>query len=72
MSTTINMSLGLLFVVLAIVAVLLQAWRWGPQFWDDIGEKTRVRHDLEEPDKHGDEALARDCSSGSASLREGE
>ena len=42
MSTTVNMSLGLLFVVLAIVAVLLQAWLWGPQFWDDINKKTRA------------------------------
>jgi len=41
-STTANTVLGLLFVVLAIVAVLLQAWLWGPQFWDDIGKKTRA------------------------------
>jgi mono/diheme cytochrome c family protein len=36
------MGLGLLFVVLAIAAVLLQAWLWGPQFWDDIHKKTRA------------------------------
>jgi len=41
-STTVNTSLGLLFVVLAIVAVLLQAWLWGPQFWDDVAKKTRA------------------------------
>lgn len=42
MSTTVNTILGLLFLVLAIVAVLLQAWLWVPQFWDDIGKKTRA------------------------------
>jgi cytochrome c5 len=41
-SATANTIVGLLFVVLAIVAVLLQAWLWGPQFWDDIGKKTRA------------------------------
>jgi cytochrome c5 len=41
-STTVNTIFGLLFLVLAIVAVLLQAWLWGPQFWDDVGKKTRA------------------------------
>jgi cytochrome c5 len=41
-SATFNTIFGLLFVVLAIVAVLLQAWLWGPKFWDDIGKKTRA------------------------------
>jgi len=41
-SATVNMILGLLFVFLAIVAVLLQAWLWGPQFWDDVAKKTRA------------------------------
>jgi hypothetical protein len=41
-TTTVNTIVGLLFVVLAIVAVLLQAWLWGPQFWDDVGKKTRA------------------------------
>jgi mono/diheme cytochrome c family protein len=41
-STTVNTLLGLVFLVLAIVAVLLQAWLWGPRFWDDIGKKTRA------------------------------
>ena len=41
-SATVNMVLGLLFVVLAIVAVLLQAWLWGPKFWDDVAKKTRA------------------------------
>lgn len=42
MSTTVNTIFGLLFVVLAVVAVLLQAWLWGPQFWDDVAKKTRA------------------------------
>ncbi|MCA9657372.1 MAG: cytochrome c, partial [Myxococcales bacterium] len=42
MSTTLSMWLGIAFLVLAIVAVLLQAWLWGPKFWDDEAKKTRA------------------------------
>lgn len=38
MSTTI--ALGILFVVLALVAVLLQAWLWGPKYWDAAAKKS--------------------------------
>ena len=41
-STEINTILGLLFLLLAIGAVLLQAWLWGPQFWDDVSKRTRA------------------------------
>ena len=65
MSTTVNMSLGLLFVALAIVAVILQAWLWGPRFWDDIsrsrragqarrGRRRRLDEDLEEDGRRGE------------------
>jgi cytochrome c5 len=40
MSTTISMVLGILFWVLAVVAVLLQAWMWGPKFWDEANHRT--------------------------------
>ena len=36
------MWLGILFLILAIVAVLLQAWLWGPKFWDEVEKKTRA------------------------------
>jgi cytochrome c5 len=36
------MWLGILFLVLAIVAVLLQAWLWGPKFWNEELEKTQA------------------------------
>jgi mono/diheme cytochrome c family protein len=42
MSTTLSMWLGIAFLMLAIVAVLLQAWLWGPKFWDDQAKKTRA------------------------------
>jgi len=42
MSTTLSMWLGIAFLVLAIIAVLLQAWLWGPQFWDDEAKVTRA------------------------------
>jgi hypothetical protein len=34
MGTTLSMWLGIAFVVLAIAAVLLQAWLWNPKYWD--------------------------------------
>jgi len=41
-STTVNTIFGLLFVVLAVVAVLpASVVVGGPQFWDDVGKKTR-------------------------------
>ncbi len=42
MSTTISMWLGILFLVLCIVAVLLQAWLWGPKFWNEETKKTEA------------------------------
>jgi cytochrome c5 len=36
------MWLGVLFLVLAIVAVLLQAWLWGPKFWNEALKKTEA------------------------------
>jgi mono/diheme cytochrome c family protein len=42
MSTTLSMWLGIAFLLLAIIAVLLQAWLWGPKFWDDQAKKTRA------------------------------
>jgi cytochrome c5 len=40
MNTTVSMVLGILFWVLAVVAVLLQAWLWGPRFWDEANHRT--------------------------------
>lgn len=42
MSTTISMWLGIAFLVLCITAVLLQAWLWGPKFWDEEAKKTQA------------------------------
>ncbi|RMH00017.1 MAG: hypothetical protein D6705_01590 [Deltaproteobacteria bacterium] len=36
------MWLGIAFLFLAVVAVLLQAWLWGPKFWDEEAKKTRA------------------------------
>lgn len=41
-TTTLSMWLGLTFLVLAVAAVLLQAWLWGPKFWDEQSKKTRA------------------------------
>jgi mono/diheme cytochrome c family protein len=42
MSTTLSMWLGIAFLMLAIAAVTLQAWLWGPKFWDEQAKKTRA------------------------------
>jgi mono/diheme cytochrome c family protein len=42
MNTTISMWLGIAFLGLVIAAVLLQAWLWGPKFWDEEAKKTRA------------------------------
>lgn len=42
MSTTVSMTLGIAFLLLAIVAVFLQAWLWGPKFWDEEAKVTRA------------------------------
>ena len=42
MSTTISMWLGILFVVLGIAAVVLQAWLWNPIYWDEVEKKTHA------------------------------
>lgn len=42
MNTTLSMWLGIAFLALAIVAVVLQAWLWGPKFWDEEAKKTRA------------------------------
>jgi cytochrome c5 len=40
MSVGTSMWLGILFLVLAVTAVLLQAWLWGPKFWNEEHKKT--------------------------------
>lgn len=42
MSVTTSMWLGVIFLVLAIAAVLLQAWLWGPKFWNEAEKKTNA------------------------------
>lgn len=42
MSTTLSMWLGIAFLALAIIAVLLQAWLWGPRFWNEEKKKTEA------------------------------
>lgn len=42
MSITISMWLGILFLVLAITAVLLQAVLWGPKYWNEELKKTEA------------------------------
>lgn len=42
MSTTLSMWLGIAFLALAIIAVLLQAWLWGPKFWNEEKKKTEA------------------------------
>ncbi|MEM7157686.1 MAG: cytochrome c [Myxococcota bacterium] len=42
MSTTLSMWLGITFLMLAIIAVLLQAWLWGPKFWNEEKKKTEA------------------------------
>lgn len=42
MSITISMWLGILFLVLAIAAVFLQAWLWGPKYWNEELKKTEA------------------------------
>jgi hypothetical protein len=42
MSTTLSMWLGIAFVVLAIAAVLLQAWLWNPKYWDHEHKKSHA------------------------------
>ncbi len=42
MNTTISMWLGIAFLALAIIAVLLQAWLWGPKFWNEELKKTEA------------------------------
>jgi cytochrome c5 len=42
MSVSVSMWLGVLFLILAIIAVLLQAWLWGPKFWNEALKKTEA------------------------------
>ncbi len=42
MSSIVSMWLGVLFLFLAIAAVLLQAWLWGPKFWNEKEGKTEA------------------------------
>ncbi len=42
MSTTLSMWLGIAFLALAIIAVFLQAWLWGPKFWNEETRKTEA------------------------------
>jgi cytochrome c5 len=40
MSISTSMWLGILFLFLAITAVLLQAWLWSPKYWNEATKKT--------------------------------
>lgn len=42
MSTTLSMWLGMVFVALALIAVLLQAWLWNPKYWDAEKKKSHA------------------------------
>ena len=42
MSVTTSMWLGIVFLFLAIAAVLLQAWLWSPKFWNEAEKKTEA------------------------------
>lgn len=42
MSSTLSMWLGILFVVLGIAAVVLQAWLWNPKYWDPVAKKSHA------------------------------
>jgi hypothetical protein len=42
MDTTTSMWLGIAFLVLAIAAVVLQAWLWNPKYWDPVAKKTHA------------------------------
>lgn len=45
-TTTISMWLGIVFLGLCVVAVLLQAWLWGPKYWDEEARRTRAPRGL--------------------------
>lgn len=36
------MWMGIAFLALAIIAVLLQAWLWGPKYWDENSRRTKA------------------------------
>jgi mono/diheme cytochrome c family protein len=38
----VSLALGVAFVVLALAAVLLQAWLWNPKYWDPIEKKSHA------------------------------
>jgi hypothetical protein len=40
MNSTVSMWLGIAFLVLAFVAVILQAWLWNPKYWDEQKKRT--------------------------------
>ena len=42
MSHHLSLGLGIAFVLLAIAAVLLQAWLWNPKYWDPIAKKSHA------------------------------
>src|SRR5687767_7801886 len=42
MTTTLSMWLGMMFVLLGVLAVLLQAWLWNPKYWDEVAKKTHA------------------------------
>ena len=42
MTTTISTLLGIAFVALAITAVVLQAWLWGPRYWNPDTKKSHA------------------------------
>ncbi len=42
MNTSLSMWLGISFLVLGILAVLLQAWLWNPKYWDEVNKKTNA------------------------------
>ena len=42
MSLTLSTWLGIAFVLLAVIATVLQAWLWNPKWWDPVAKKTHA------------------------------
>lgn len=38
----VSLALGVAFVLLAVAAVLLQAWLWNPKYWDPVAKKSHA------------------------------
>lgn len=42
LSHALSLTLGVVFVVLAVAAVILQAWLWNPKYWDPVAKKSNA------------------------------